>query len=44
MEIVRLVLEGGKISYSGSGFEIPPPDGEAVPMRLSMRALHDFPI
>lgn len=44
VEIVRLVLEGGKISYSGSEFEIPLPGGEAVPMRLSMRALHDIPI
>jgi F420-dependent oxidoreductase-like protein len=44
VEIVRQVIEGGKISYSGSEFEIPLPGGDAVPMRLSARALHDIPI
>lgn len=44
VEIVRRVVEGGKISYSGTEFQIPLPGGEAVPMRLSMRAEHDIPI
>jgi F420-dependent oxidoreductase-like protein len=44
VEIVRAVLEGGKISYSGREFQIPLPGGEAVPMRLSMRAEHEIPI
>ena len=44
VEIVRQVIEGGKISYSGSEFEIPRSGGDAVPMRLSTRALHDIPI
>ncbi|MFI7669528.1 LLM class flavin-dependent oxidoreductase [Nocardia sp. NPDC049526] len=44
VEIVRRVLEGGKISYSGTEFRIPLPGGEAVPMRLSMRADHPIPI
>jgi alkanesulfonate monooxygenase SsuD/methylene tetrahydromethanopterin reductase-like flavin-dependent oxidoreductase (luciferase family) len=44
VEIVRQVIGGGKISYSGSEFEIPLPGGDAVPMRLSARALHDIPI
>jgi F420-dependent oxidoreductase-like protein len=44
VEIVRRVFEGGKISYSGSEFQIPLPGGDAVPMRLSMRAEHEIPI
>ena len=44
VEIVRRVVDGGKISYSGREFEIPRPGGEAVPMRLSMRAEHPIPI
>jgi len=44
VEIVRRVLDGGKISYSGSEFQIPRPEGEAVPMRLSARAEHPIPI
>ncbi len=44
VEIVRRVLEGGKISYSGAEFEIPRSGGDAVPMRLSMRARHPIPI
>jgi F420-dependent oxidoreductase-like protein len=44
VQIVRQVIEGGKISYSGSEFSIPLPGGDAVPMRLSMRAEHDIPI
>jgi len=44
VEIVRRVIEGGKISYTGSGFAIPRPGSDAVPMRLSMRAEHDIPI
>jgi len=38
------VFEGGKISYAGSEFSIPRPGGDAVPMRLSMRAEHAIPI
>jgi F420-dependent oxidoreductase-like protein len=44
VEIVRRVFDGGKISYSGSEFQIPRAGGEAVPMRLSMRAEHPIPI
>jgi F420-dependent oxidoreductase-like protein len=44
VEIVRLVCDGGKISYSGREFQIPIPGGDAVPMRLSMRAEHPIPI
>lgn len=44
VEIVRRVLDGGKVSYSGAEFEIPRPGGDAVPMRLSMRAHHPIPI
>jgi F420-dependent oxidoreductase-like protein len=44
VEIVRRVIEGGKISYTGSEFEIPRPGGDAVPMRLSMRAEHEIPV
>jgi len=44
VEIVRRVVDGGKISYSGTEFQIPLPGGDAVPMRLSMRAEHEIPI
>jgi F420-dependent oxidoreductase-like protein len=44
VEIVRQAIEGGKISYSGSAFRIPLPGGDAVPMRLSMRAEHRIPV
>jgi F420-dependent oxidoreductase-like protein len=44
VEIIRRVFEGGKISYSGKEFEIPRPGGDAKPMRLSTRPLHDIPI
>ncbi|MGI5134360.1 LLM class flavin-dependent oxidoreductase [Streptomyces sp. CA-106110] len=44
VEIVRRVLGGGKLSYSGAEFRIPLPGGEAVPMRLSMRAEHRIPV
>lgn len=45
VEIVRQVMIGGdKISYSGREFKIPRPGGNAVPMRLSMRAHHPIPI
>jgi F420-dependent oxidoreductase-like protein len=43
-EIVRRVLDGGKISYSGREFQIPRVGGDAKPMRLSMRAEHAVPI
>lgn len=44
MELVRRVVDGGKISYKGREFEIPWPGSDAVPMRLSMRAEHEIPI
>ncbi|MBW0019965.1 MAG: LLM class flavin-dependent oxidoreductase [Mycobacterium sp.] len=44
VQIVRHVFEGGKISYAGLEFNIPLPGGDAVPMRLSMRAEHAIPI
>jgi F420-dependent oxidoreductase-like protein len=44
VEIVRQVMQGGKISYCGSQFQIPRPGGDAVSMRLSMRAEHKIPI
>ena len=43
VEVVRQVVNGGKISYSGREVQIPRPGGEAVPMRLSMRAEHLIP-
>ncbi|MER6418174.1 LLM class flavin-dependent oxidoreductase [Streptomyces sp. NPDC001137] len=43
-EIVRRVLDGGKLSYSGREFTIPLLGGDAVPMRLSTRAEHDIPL
>lgn len=43
VEIVRQVFAGGKVSYSGTQFQIPRP-GEAVPMRLSTAAQHAIPI
>jgi F420-dependent oxidoreductase-like protein len=44
VEIVRRVLDGGKLSYAGTEFQIPFPGGEAVPMRLSTRPRHPIPI
>ena len=44
VEIVRRVLDGGKLSYSGREFTIPLPGGDAVPMRLSTRAEHEIPL
>jgi F420-dependent oxidoreductase-like protein len=45
VEIVRQALDGAKIRYSGSEFQIPRPGGaDIVPMRLSMRAEFDIPI
>lgn len=44
VEIVRRVLEGGKISHAGNEFQLPLPGGDAVPMRLSMRAEYEIPI
>src|SRR5271170_6376749 len=41
VEIVRRVFGGDKISYAGAEFNIPRPGGDAVPMRLSMRAEHE---
>ncbi|MEV4317189.1 LLM class flavin-dependent oxidoreductase [Actinocrispum sp. NPDC049592] len=44
VEIIRRVFDGGKISFSGKEFEIPLPGGDARPMRLSTRPLHDIPV
>jgi F420-dependent oxidoreductase-like protein len=44
VEIVRRVLDGGKLFYEGREFTIPLPGGDAVPMRLSMRAEHPVPV
>jgi F420-dependent oxidoreductase-like protein len=44
VEIVRGVFNGGKVAYTGREFQIPRPGGDAVPMRLSMRAEHEIPI
>ncbi|MEV7435767.1 LLM class flavin-dependent oxidoreductase [Streptomyces griseoviridis] len=44
VEIVRQVVAGGKLAYTGQEFTIPLPGGEAVPMRLSLRAEHPLPI
>ncbi|MFE7167826.1 LLM class flavin-dependent oxidoreductase [Streptomyces sp. NPDC057616] len=44
VEIVRRVLDGGKLSYAGQEFTIPLPGGEAVPMRLSAKAEHAVPV
>jgi F420-dependent oxidoreductase-like protein len=44
VEIVRQAFNGDKIAHSGTEFHIPRPGGDAVPMRLSVRAEHDIPI
>ncbi|MGW6956690.1 LLM class flavin-dependent oxidoreductase [Streptomyces chartreusis] len=44
VEIVRQVIGGGKIDHSGEEYRIPLPGGDAVPMKLSMRAGHPVPI
>ncbi|MYW46684.1 LLM class flavin-dependent oxidoreductase [Streptomyces sp. SID161] len=44
VEIVRQVLDGGKLAYSGTEFTIPLRGSEAVPMRLSTRAEHRLPL
>ncbi len=44
VDIVRSALHGEKISYVGNEFQIPLPGGDAVPMRLSTRALHTIPL
>jgi F420-dependent oxidoreductase-like protein len=44
VEIVRQLIDGGKLSYSGAEFTVPLPGGESVPMRLSMRAEHRIPV
>ena len=44
VDIVRQVLAGGKVSYSGAQFQIPRTGGDGVPMRLSTRAEHPIPI
>ncbi|WP_432187931.1 LLM class flavin-dependent oxidoreductase [Streptomyces sp. Tue6028] len=44
VEIVRQAVAGDKISYAGEEFTIPRPGGDAVPMRLSLRAEHSIPV
>ncbi|KUL21242.1 LLM class flavin-dependent oxidoreductase [Streptomyces regalis] len=44
VEIVRQALTGGKIDHSGTEYRIPLPGGDAVPMKLSMRAEHPVPL
>lgn len=44
VEIVRQVLAGGRIDHSGTEYRIPLPGGDAVPMKLSMRAEHPVPL
>ncbi|WP_369386729.1 LLM class flavin-dependent oxidoreductase [Streptomyces sp. CG1] len=44
VDIVRQLVNGGKLAYSGAEFTIPLPGGEAVPMRLSMRPEHHIPL
>ncbi|WP_405875875.1 LLM class flavin-dependent oxidoreductase [Streptomyces sp. NBC_00005] len=44
VEIVRRVLDGGKLAYSGMEFGIPLPGGDSVQMRLSTRAEHRIPV
>ncbi len=44
VQIVKRVVEGGKIAYAGAEFTIPRTGADAVPMRLSMRAEHPIPI
>jgi alkanesulfonate monooxygenase SsuD/methylene tetrahydromethanopterin reductase-like flavin-dependent oxidoreductase (luciferase family) len=44
VEIVQRLLGGDKLSYSGTEVTIPLPGGDAVPMRLSMRAEHPVPL
>src|SRR5271167_1942839 len=44
VDIVRQVIDGAKISYQGREFQIPWAAGDAVPMKLSMRAEHQIPI
>ncbi|NKQ53947.1 LLM class flavin-dependent oxidoreductase [Amycolatopsis sp. K13G38] len=43
VEIIRRVVAGGKISFSGKEFQIPLP-GDSVPMRLSTKAEHEIPV
>ncbi|WP_432176360.1 LLM class flavin-dependent oxidoreductase [Streptomyces sp. Tue6028] len=44
VEIVRQAVAGDKIAYAGEEFTIPRPGGDAVPMRLSLRAEHSIPV
>ncbi|MGW1541915.1 LLM class flavin-dependent oxidoreductase [Streptomyces sp. NPDC002309] len=44
VEIVRQAIAGGRITHSGAEFRIPLAGGEAVPMRLSLRAEHPVPL
>ena len=44
VDIVRQVIGGAKISYRGREFQIPWAGGDAVPMKLSMRAEYQIPI
>nr|WP_042179735.1 LLM class flavin-dependent oxidoreductase [Kibdelosporangium sp. MJ126-NF4]CEL13999.1 N5,N10-methylenetetrahydromethanopterin reductase-related protein, SAV7403 family [Kibdelosporangium sp. MJ126-NF4]CTQ88367.1 N5,N10-methylenetetrahydromethanopterin reductase-related protein, SAV7403 family [Kibdelosporangium sp. MJ126-NF4] len=44
VEIIRQVLDGGKIAYTGEAFHIPLPGGDSKPMRLSTRPAHRIPV
>lgn len=44
VEIIRQVIAGERVTYRGRHFQIPRPDSEARPMRLSMRAEHRIPL
>lgn len=44
LDIVRQCFAGDKISYSGGRYQIPRPDGDGRPMRLSIGPNEDIPI
>lgn len=44
VEVIRQVSAGEKVTYSGRHVVLPRPDGEARPMRVSIRAEHPVPI
>lgn len=41
VEIVRLVLSGEKVQYSGDALSLPLPDGPGIPLRLTIRPVQD---
>jgi F420-dependent oxidoreductase-like protein len=44
IEVIRQAFSGEKIVYAGAEFQIPRPDGEGRPMRLSLTANSNIPI